>query len=58
MLDEKYLTITELCELLKIGRNTAYSLCNDITFPSFRVGKKILIDREKLEIWLNREGKK
>ena len=53
MLDEKYLTITELCELLKIGRNTAYSLCNDITFPSFRVGKKILIDKKKLEIWLN-----
>ena len=33
------LTIEEMCEILMIGRNAAYSLLNRGTLKAFRIGK-------------------
>lgn len=55
MLDERFLTVEDLCKYLKIGRNRAYSLCKRPTFPTFRIGKKIFVDKDKLELWLKNQ---
>lgn len=40
------ITITELQNILSIGRNTAYSLLRTGTIPSIRVGKKYRIPKD------------
>lgn len=53
------LNIKDLQELLNISYVTAYNLTLRKDFPSFRIGRRILINREGLERWLKeQEGKK
>ena len=48
------LTVKELAEELNISRNTAYQLADQKDFPSFRIGRQLLINRAMLQEWLNR----
>ena len=53
MFDDRYLSVEEMAKYLKVGRNTAYKLCKEPGFPSSRIGKKILIDKNKLDnVWM------
>lgn len=36
---DDFLTVAELCELLKVGYNAAYRLLNDGTIKAFRNGR-------------------
>ncbi len=47
------LTITELAVYLGIGKNKAYQLAKSKGFPAIKLGKKILVNKEKLQQWLN-----
>ena len=50
------MTVKELAQTLCIGSVTAYQLVNSEGFyPAFRIGRKILINREKLQAWLNEQ---
>lgn len=53
---KRTLTVSELQTVLGVGRSTAYELCNSDGFPSFRIGKKILINAEKLKEWIEKGG--
>lgn len=48
------LTVTELQEILGIGRNTAYSLLRSGTVPSIKVGKKYRIPKDAVLHYLAR----
>ena len=37
---EKYLTVKEVAEILRMGKTTAYELVNKPDFPSVKIGKK------------------
>lgn len=50
------LTIKETCALLGISEPLGYELARRPDFPSFNVGRKVLVNREKLQDWLNRES--
>lgn len=53
MCENKILTVKELMEFLNISQPTAYRLVHsDEFFPAFRIGKKILINKDKLDRWL------
>lgn len=48
---EKYkdvLTVSDLREILPLGRNIIYQLLNDNVIKNIRVGKKILIPKQFL----------
>jgi excisionase family DNA binding protein len=45
-------TVEELGQVLGIGKNKAYELVSQNNFPSFKVGKKILINKEALSKWV------
>ena len=46
------LTIKQFMEYQNIGRTTAYQLVHDPEFyPAFRIGRKILINMDKLKKW-------
>lgn len=45
---EELLSISELQEILCIGRNSAYSLLNQGKIPAFRIGRNWKIPKEAL----------
>jgi excisionase family DNA binding protein len=55
---KRTLTVKELQQYLGIGRVSAYNLVNSEGFPSFRIGKKILINADALNEWMKRKGEK
>ena len=46
--DHDFLTVAELQDALRIGRDTAYRLVEDGTIPSVRLGRSIRIPRQAL----------
>ena len=46
---EKYLTVKEVAEILRMGKTMAYELVNKPDFPSVKIGKKILIPESEFE---------
>ena len=46
----------ELAILLGISRSAAYNLMHRADFPSFRIGKRLLVKRDKLTEWLDAQG--
>lgn len=43
------ITIDELCEMLRIGRNKAYELLRSGKIKSFRCGRKWMISKQAVE---------
>lgn len=43
------ISIDELCELLAIGRNTAYKLLNNGDIKGFKIGRNWKIPRKSVE---------
>lgn len=46
------LDINDLKRLLAIGTNKAYDLVKQKGFPAIKIGKKYIIPKEQLKIWL------
>ena len=47
------MTIDEVCEVLMIGRNTAYKLLNSGALKAFRIGRVWKIPRESVEAFIH-----
>lgn len=47
----------ELAALLGISRSAAYNLMHRADFPSFCIGKRLLIQQDKLMSWVNEQTK-
>lgn len=52
------LTPKQLSEYLGCSINTTYDLCRRRDFPSFKVGRKILILEDELQKWMIRQTTK
>lgn len=52
------LTVRELMGFLSIGRKKAYELVNSTGFPSFRIGRKVLISMDGLVRWMKQQEEK
>ena len=48
----KLITVTELQQILHIGRDTAYNLVRRKDFPSVKLGREYRILSDKLQDWL------
>lgn len=49
------MSVKQMAKALGISRNQAYELKDTPGFPAFRIGKRVLINREMLQDWLNRQ---
>ena len=47
-----------LAELFGVSRASAYELMREGNFPSFRIGKRILVSRENLIAWVESRSEK
>lgn len=50
--DRRVMTVEEVGEILRIGRNTMYGLIRDEAIGSIKVGRRRLITREHLNDFL------
>ena len=51
------MTVDEMAEELHISRPTDYELVKQEYFPAFRIGNRILVNRQGLQEWMNRESR-
>ncbi len=49
---------TEAARLLGVSRPTLYQLLNQADFPSFRVGRRVLISVSGLDVWIKQQAAK
>ena len=54
-MEKLILSVEDLQQVLGIGRHTAYDLVNRADFPTIRLGRKILVPRDALMRWLDRQ---
>lgn len=52
--DGKYLSVKETAELLCFSLTTVYKFVRLPDFPASKIGKKYLIDRAKLDNWIQK----
>lgn len=48
------LTANELAGALGISRAGAYALLHSKGFPTLRIGKRLMVPKDKLTAWINR----
>ena len=53
-----YISVDEMAKLLSIARITAYQLTKTEGFPSFHVGKRIIIPLRSLHRWAEEQASK
>ena len=55
--DEERMTITveQLAQELHISRPTAYNLVKQKGFPAFTIGKRVLINKQALQNWMDKK---
>ena len=46
------LTVPEVQDILKIGRNRAYDIFNREDFPAICIGRKKVVEQKALDAWL------
>ena len=51
------LNMKEVADVLGISESGTYDLCRTDSFPSFRIGNRILIKRDKLVEWIDQQRK-
>lgn len=49
MINKKYISSSETCKLLGIGRSTFYALVKSGTIPHIRIGRKIIVPVKELD---------
>ena len=53
---ERWLTVAQMQEYMNAGRSKAYELVNAGEVRSYRLGGKILVDRESLDRYIQANG--
>lgn len=54
-MDNKIYNIVDLCKLLGIGRNTAYTLIKEEKIKGFKAGRGWLVSEEALKDYVRKE---
>ena len=52
------MSVEDMAEELAIGRNVAYELVQQPGFPSFQIGRRVLVSRKGLQEWVEAQCKK
>ena len=50
------LNAREAAEVLRISKTKVYELAQSESFPAIRIGKRVVIPRDKLIQWMNRQA--
>lgn len=53
---QEMLTVKQLQEKFNLSRQGAYDLVHKSGFPVCRIGRKILIPADRLQVWIDKGG--
>ena len=53
--DRMTITVEQLAQELHISRPTAYNLVKQPDFPAFTIGKRVLINKQALQNWMDKK---
>lgn len=56
--DIKMLTVEEVKDILKIGKNRTYDIFAREDFPSIAIGRKLVVEEGAFKRWLQEKRKK
>lgn len=56
--NQEIITIDEMCEILNIGKNTAYKLLKDKEISAFRIGRHWKIPKDAVNEYIYNSTKK
>ena len=51
------LNVKQLADLLGVSDSSVYELIQEDDFPSLRIGKRIVIPKEELRVWISARTK-
>lgn len=49
------LDVNDIQKILKIGKEAAYALMRNHAFPSVKIGKRYVVEKEAFKQWLKRQ---
>ena len=52
------LSLPQVQQVLGIGRDGVYALAHRQDFPALRVGRRMIVSRDALRAWLERQGER
>ena len=52
------MSVEQMADELAIGRNVAYQIIRQPGFPSFMIGRRVLISRKGLQSWIDEQCKR
>ena len=55
MTEKLTLSVEEAGKLLGVSRQVAYQLIHRADFPTLHIGRRILVPKKQLEIWMDRQ---
>ena len=55
MTEKLTLSVEEAGKLLGVSRQIAYQLSRRADFPTLHIGRRILVPKKQLEIWMDRQ---
>lgn len=56
MLETKWLTLVELCEYLKVSRETVFNWINKKNMPAHKAGRLWRFDASEIDAWIKSGG--
>ena len=54
MMEEKLLSVDDVCEYLGIGRDTIYKWITAKNFPAYRLGRRWKFKKTEVDKWIER----
>ena len=51
-----YLNVPTVAKLFGISESSGYELVHEKGFPAFRIGARIVIERDKLKAWIDKRS--
>ena len=51
-------TVSQVSKFLNVGITKAYELCHSKGFPVVQIGRKLLVPRKQLDLWLEEQTTK
>lgn len=57
-MENNVFTVRDVMRYLRVGRSTAYALFGRADFPSFALGRKLLVTKDALDEWIAAQAQK
>lgn len=55
-MEDRWLSVTEVCEYLGVSRDTIYKWINTLNMPTSRAGRRWKFKKAEIDLWMKNGG--